>query len=56
MYRYARETVLYGLGKQKRKWLCVGICSCEQKNCATVDETAAVTIRDAQALLRNCGS
>jgi hypothetical protein len=34
------------------------ICSCEQEKikCATVDEIAAVTIRDAQALLRNSGS
>ena len=32
------------------------ICSCEQKECATVDEMAAVTIRDARALLRNSGS
>lgn len=56
MCRYGRETVLYGLGKQKGRWRCVRICSCEQKECATVDEMAAVTIRDARALLRNSGS
>jgi len=59
--RYGTETVLYGLGKQKGKWRCVRICSCEQnktkkKICATVDEVGVVTNRDAQALLRNSGS
>ena len=31
MCRYGRETVLYGLGKQKGRWRCVRICSYEQK-------------------------